>query len=101
MKYPPPPPPSPAGPDADPSDDQTPEGEAAWAERARLVREALDQLSAEEQLLFKLLFVHELQQTEVAVLLGIEPGNVTRRKQRLLQHFRKLLPGLDEETDDE
>lgn len=56
-----------------------------------LIAEALAGLKAEDRLLLLLLFVQDLQGKEAARILRIDPGNVSRRKERALDGLRDIL----------
>jgi RNA polymerase sigma factor (sigma-70 family) len=58
---------------------------------AQRVRQALDILDAEAAALLQLLFVEQLPGKEIAGLLGIHPGNVTRRKEQALRSLESAL----------
>jgi RNA polymerase sigma-70 factor (ECF subfamily) len=56
-----------------------------------LVRRALSALGSEDRLLLKLLVLDEVPQQEVARLLGVHSGNVTRRRQRAAETVWRAL----------
>ncbi len=53
-----------------------------------LVRETLDTLPKDDLLLLKMCFLEGLKQKDVATVLGIHSGNVTRRLKKALGQFR-------------
>lgn len=61
---------------------------------APLITEAVQKVDVEERVLLKLLFLEGVQQKALARVWRIDPGNVTRRKQRaasnLLENIRSL-----------
>jgi len=59
-----------------------------------LVREALQTLSDDQRLLLTLIYVDGLRQNQVAGILGVHPGRVTRRRQAALARFRAKLEEL-------
>lgn len=54
------------------------------------LRTELDQFSSDDFLLLYYLHVEGLKQNEVAELLGLAPGNITRRKQRILKTLQAI-----------
>ena len=59
-----------------------------------LVREALARMSKDDVLLLYYLyylFIEGLKQREVAAILGIVPGNVTRRRQKAIERLQALI----------
>jgi RNA polymerase sigma factor (sigma-70 family) len=56
-----------------------------------LLQHALDRLDARDRLLLLLLFSDNRKGTEAAAILGIAPGNISRRKEKALDILRKQL----------
>lgn len=59
-----------------------------WVE---LLQRTLASLEARDRLLLRLRFAQGLTGKETAAILGIHPGNVSRREQRVLEHLRQRL----------
>ena len=57
---------------------------------AELVALAMADLPRQDRLLLSLLFVDGLKQKDAASVLGVNPGNVTRRKDRAIQTLGTL-----------
>jgi RNA polymerase sigma factor (sigma-70 family) len=56
-----------------------------------LLQGALAELRPEDRLLLLLAFVEGLEGRQIAGVLGIDPGNVSRRKARALEALRQRL----------
>lgn len=72
-----------------PEEHNGPEVEECLTLLAGLLNNALKALSPEDRTLLFMIYVDAVPQKQVAGLLGIDPGNVTKRKQKVL---RKKLP---------
>ncbi len=57
---------------------------------AELVALAMAELPKQDRLLLSLLYIDGLKQKDAAQVLGVNPGNVTRRKDRAIQALGKL-----------
>ena len=57
---------------------------------AKLVSLAMAELPGQDRLLLSLLYIDGLKQKDAAQVLGVNPGNVTRRKDRAIQALGKL-----------
>lgn len=74
---------------ADPGSD--PEAQAAWAAEVTEVHRVLSSLSDEERTLIALFYEQGLDASQVASALGLKPGGVRMRKQRLLARLHDAL----------
>ena len=59
-----------------------------------VVFEAVAALTKEDALLLQLLYVHKMKQKDVAGVLRIDPGNVTRRRRKVIERLRELIEGI-------
>ena len=59
-----------------------------------LVGEALQTLSDDDRLLLTLLYVDGLQQNQVAAILGVHPGQISRRRKTALKRFHEAIEAL-------
>ena len=57
----------------------------------RLVAEAFDKLPKDDRLLLRLLYVDGLQLKQAAAVIGVVPGQASRRRGRAIQRFQQLL----------
>ncbi len=79
----------------EPSDRLAPviESMPRWSTLQRVVDDSLRQMDAGDQALLYLRFVHQISQKQIAHLLDVDPGNVSRketgRKDRARNHLRK------------
>ena len=60
-----------------------------------LVRQAIEQLAAEQATLLYLLYVERLSGKEVAAILGVHPGTISRRTEKAIKHFHKALASFE------
>jgi DNA-directed RNA polymerase specialized sigma subunit len=54
----------------------------------------LDKLSEQELLLYQLYFIYELDANKIAVIFGIEVGEIYKRKQTLVLKLSRLVRDL-------
>ena len=58
---------------------------------AKLVKQALDELPSEDRLLLSMMYVDELKQKEVAQVIRVHPGQISRRHARAIERFQELV----------
>jgi len=75
------------------ADDTSPVQQLLRDEMRRRVREALDQLPADDRQILVMRVLEELSTSEAAAVLGISESAVRMRQLRALQRFQKLIRG--------
>jgi RNA polymerase sigma-70 factor, ECF subfamily len=66
----------------------------ATAERRKLLSSALDSLSQQERLLYRLSYIFELDSREIAVIFQTDASRIYKRKQRLLLKLERRVRSL-------
>ncbi len=86
------------GPPIDIPDPPSPKTDGESLEHFKaIVRLAIESLRKKDRLLLALVYVDRLQQNEAAAVLGVHPGQVSRRLKKVLDHLEKTIKELAEE----
>ena len=82
-----------AAPNGPPDGQQSPVDDLARKECldlfAELIKQALDGLPSEDKLLLAMIYIDGLKQKEVAQVLGVHPGQISRRHAQAIERFQR------------